>query len=274
MPTKLILHHYTSGSGLLGIIESSSLWATKIQYMNDSKEFAHSIDLAASELRRHKIKTPHGHTSALCDALIDRLDRLSQLAVYVACFSEVEDSLSQWRGYCPPSFGYSLGFDADVLGAIAKPQDFDLQPCIYDDDRKRKVIKEWVDSTLMQLSAACPVDADPADFCEKHAGRFITQFWEFAPYMKDKAFQDEREWRLVGLVPSFDTRLSVRAGKSKLVPYVPIKLDFTKAPELLWNAAIGPNPHMELAIQSLSLALRNCHFLHGVRPTSVPYRDW
>ncbi|MDQ5879469.1 MAG: hypothetical protein QG638_2205, partial [Pseudomonadota bacterium] len=108
---SLRLHHYTSGHGLLGIIGSSSIWATKIQYMNDSKEFAHAIELAGISIRTRKAAQSNRRFSAFCDALIEHLERISGMPFYVACFSEVEDSLSQWRGYCPSGFGYSIGFD-------------------------------------------------------------------------------------------------------------------------------------------------------------------
>ena len=35
-----ILYHYTTMDGLKGIIASKSLWATKIQYLNDASELA------------------------------------------------------------------------------------------------------------------------------------------------------------------------------------------------------------------------------------------
>jgi hypothetical protein len=39
------LYHYTSLSGLLGIIDGSELRASDIRYMNDSAELRHMLDL-------------------------------------------------------------------------------------------------------------------------------------------------------------------------------------------------------------------------------------
>jgi hypothetical protein len=39
------LYHYTSQSGLLGILSAKTLWATRIQYLNDSTEFAYALGL-------------------------------------------------------------------------------------------------------------------------------------------------------------------------------------------------------------------------------------
>src|SRR6266568_442547 len=39
------LYHYTSQEGLLGILSSKTLWATRIQSLNDSTEFAYTLAL-------------------------------------------------------------------------------------------------------------------------------------------------------------------------------------------------------------------------------------
>ena len=33
------IYHYTTQEGLIGIIEKRSIWATQIQYLNDTQEF-------------------------------------------------------------------------------------------------------------------------------------------------------------------------------------------------------------------------------------------
>src|SRR5579859_5166405 len=42
------LYHYTTQSGLLGIIQSGEIWATHTQYLNDQKEYRHATELVAS----------------------------------------------------------------------------------------------------------------------------------------------------------------------------------------------------------------------------------
>lgn len=271
---SLILHHYTSGHGLLGIMGSNSIWATKIQYMNDSKEFAHAIDLASTSIRRRKSTQSDVRFSDFCDALINHLERISGMAFYVACFSEVEDSLSQWRGYCPSGFGYSIGFDGDNLRAIAATQGFLLRQCIYTRRDQDLAVNQWVDSTLTGLTSLCPSTEEPRAFCEKRVGDFLSEFIKFAPYMKNDAFADEREWRLVALIPSTDSRIQLRPGKSMLVPYAPIDLRLSLGSPLLWNIRIGPTPHVELSMDSLSHLFQKVRLANGIARSTVPYRDW
>jgi hypothetical protein len=46
-----ILYHYTTQEGLLGILETDSLWATKIHFLNDSSEYALACNLAVEEIK-------------------------------------------------------------------------------------------------------------------------------------------------------------------------------------------------------------------------------
>lgn len=273
LPT-LILHHYTSGTGVLGVFSSDSLWATQIRYMNDSKEFAHATELAMSALRELRHSRKGDKYAQLCAAVSNHLESISGLTLYVACFSEVHDSLSQWRGYCPPSLGYSVGFGGNLLREIASEQGFQLQPCVYDRDKQTQSVNAWARETLAVLDAGCPTDIDPVEYTRKNCNVFLHKFIAFAPYMKDSSFQDECEWRLVGLIPSTDPRVSLRQGRSFLVPYVPIKLYSATDQSPIWNVCVGPTPNIELAINSLSYLFQTVKIRNGTTRTMIPYRDW
>jgi hypothetical protein len=45
-PCPEVLYHYTGQAGLLSIINTAELWATKIQYMNDATEFNLALSIA------------------------------------------------------------------------------------------------------------------------------------------------------------------------------------------------------------------------------------
>jgi len=48
--TPSILFHYTTPIGLLGISQSKKIWATDLRFLNDKKEFQHSLDITHSIL--------------------------------------------------------------------------------------------------------------------------------------------------------------------------------------------------------------------------------
>jgi hypothetical protein len=119
-PTEF-LYHYTDQTGLLGIIESRSLWATNISYMNDATEFGLSVRLirdrllAELETKIEPGRSPETDTGHLNE----RQNRARELLkhtvsdaspIHVICFCEKGDLLSQWRGYAGAGYGYSLAF--------------------------------------------------------------------------------------------------------------------------------------------------------------------
>jgi hypothetical protein len=73
------LYHYTTFSGLLGIVKSRTLWASDIRYMNDSAELRHTANLIAAEARE-RIDSGHADPSLL-----------SLFADWVSCHRQVED---------------------------------------------------------------------------------------------------------------------------------------------------------------------------------------
>jgi hypothetical protein len=79
------LYHYTGQEGLLGIISTGQLRATKIQYMNDSTELGRAINLAHKEIKKHEIDPDKRE---LLKSLIEHTAvRLSKVSVpSTACF--------------------------------------------------------------------------------------------------------------------------------------------------------------------------------------------
>ena len=105
------LYHYTSLSGLLGILSSGELRASDVRYMNDSAELRHTLDLVTSHVTRRIVA---GTDSP--DLLDQFLAWLSHRIVggsllFGASFRENGNLLSQWRGYSGHGKGVSLGFN-------------------------------------------------------------------------------------------------------------------------------------------------------------------
>ncbi len=57
------LYHYTTQSGLLGIIRTRTIWATHTQYLNDRREFLHAVDLVREEIQRLLEEETSDHSS-------------------------------------------------------------------------------------------------------------------------------------------------------------------------------------------------------------------
>src|SRR5690349_13479332 len=96
------LWHYTTGNGLLKIVESGTLWATQISCLNDNSEFREASRLFTEAIEKF----------ASTNTLTDDERFLYELAMkdgttdsaptswwFVASFSAERDHLSQWRAY-------------------------------------------------------------------------------------------------------------------------------------------------------------------------------
>ena len=115
-PPNTILHHYTSAEGLKGIIESNELWATSAYYLNDSAEMFYGYHVLKELLDDWLSKNPRPDDSitlALARQLRTSFEDLFQKRllrpIYLTCFCEEDNLLSQWRAY-GQSGGYSVGF--------------------------------------------------------------------------------------------------------------------------------------------------------------------
>jgi hypothetical protein len=98
-----ILFHYTSLEGLLGIIESQSIWATNVLYLNDASELNYLIKLLIEEVSNVKEKIPVDSKGlgkfSFFDGIIENIEKFIshpyRFSFFVCSFSEEKDLLSQ-----------------------------------------------------------------------------------------------------------------------------------------------------------------------------------
>jgi hypothetical protein len=128
VPAPSVLYHYTSPAGLKGILETSSLWATDADFLNDAQELQFGRPqlcdalLTQAESLYPGDRTPDGSAewsrAAVMRSAVDHLRRVDAISraqaeqAYVACFCDHDDLLSQWRDY-GISGGYAIGFRSE-----------------------------------------------------------------------------------------------------------------------------------------------------------------
>jgi hypothetical protein len=274
-----VLYHYTTQRGLLGILETDSIWATKIHYLNDSSEYQLAVDVA-NDVLHALLKGERGtkkRTKIKC--LLDNLRSIEQMNVCVCSFSEHGDRLSQWRAYAHEASGFSVGFHSEQVEHQAKSQDFSLVRCIYDEKQQRDLIEETVLTSLGQDFNTTPSRVDPEQprtfFVLATGGDFARRFAQLAPLIKSPAFHEEAEWRLIS-TKGVDVRtMSFRPGKSMLIPYVQFRLGSDKM-KYLHSLTVGPTPHRQLAEYAANSLLARWAVAHSpkVHSSKAPYRTW
>jgi hypothetical protein len=103
---------------------------------------------------------------------------------------------------------------------------------------------------------------------------FTGSFFFVAPIIKDPAFSEENEWRLVQPVASVsDPEVCFRDGCTILLPYLPIVVGGDAMP--IRKVIVGPTPHPKLEER----ALKELLIKHGITDpcvvsSAVPYIGW
>ena len=277
-PRNDTVYHYTPQSGVLGIIKSKELWASQVQYMNDSTEYNSALQLADDILEKRSSGADSA-TSNIITKIRVMIAKVGDVRIFSCSFCEDGDLLSQWRGYSGSGYGFSVGLQAGVLADVGKSSDpeFRFGQCIYNDELKKKIVEETFEHCLSpkiaspgQGSAVVPI--------------FASTLMQCAAFFKDVSFSEEKEWRLVSfpvLIPH--GRVDFRPGRSMVVPYFKIALDEFPNGKILHHIIVGPCPHMALSRNSV-LGLLRQHQTPSERGgrkdddlvlcSEIPYRDW
>ena len=164
-----ILYHYTTQDGLMGIFNSSIIWATDILYLNDEAEFTYSAKMIEDEVKKALKKLTDKKSNRFIKSLERMLDRskiLDNFQIFVSSFSANGNLLSQWRGYCPENNGFSIGLDYSELKYVARHQNsvnFYLLQCFYKREEQESIIQELKNEVLSQI-LNCLKENNPTGF--------------------------------------------------------------------------------------------------------------
>jgi hypothetical protein len=278
-----LLWHYTTWVALEGVIRHNRIWASHIEYLNDSREYVHGVDLIKPLLERL--------------GLNQEADTFSQRAVvdiYTSSFSKRFDSLSQWRAYAGVGIGIAIGFDRTALETMAKRYGTEVIECYYlkQGDFSEDTIAGLRDRLehLKQLRDEAFRPKSPQESMGSKAGMRYgmalgstvhSYLPSVAAMVKDYGFHEECESRLTvqkGL--NREAELCFRVRGSLVVPYIEMELtakgetDPTANP--IRGILIGPSVHKELVKKAVHMLLES---EAGELPIQVaisplPFRSW
>jgi len=206
---------------------------------------------------------------------------LAQHLLFTCSFTEAGNLLSQWRAYCPPSAGVSLGFDVHELMSAADAQGFQLVKCIYEREPQIALVNDWVNVVLATKhdKEDGPSKSHPSQSYHSHFRANEEAFLKVAARMKHFGFSEEREWRLVSRVGRDlrDPKLKFRAGKTSLIPFVDFEPPLTQGGALsLKQVYIGPAQDHNISFNSIAWFLTNsgAKVSKGIYACGIPLRNW
>jgi hypothetical protein len=242
------LHHYTSLSGMRGVLETGVCWATDIRHMNDAMEATYAGNLVQEVLARRGDK--------LSEGLLDSFRLHGGMPGYgtewfrfAVCFCATRDLLSQWRGYTRPGDGVALVIPVAPLRQNAG-HEFALLRVCYDRQQQGDAINSLLDRATALWNESPPSTKAEADALLGITGYILIQL---LLRLKHPGFAEEHEWRaqLITWAAEHATVLCHRTRHGQEVPYV----EWRFRREYLEEVLIGPGPFgMEEALPRQILA--------------------
>ena len=266
------LCHYTTLGGAIGIIESGDLWLTNLRYSNDDEELKYGQDLVEDTIK--ELEGAHKGRPSKLDWLRQLREAVATSKgdqIYICCFCQRDNLLSQWRGYAENGGGVSLEFDpvgfTDITGRDCEHGLMRLWKVFYDREQQRKILQKCIDYPYWPSKN----DGERIRFT-------VDALQFFMPTFKNSDFQEEQERRLIftpypkmSVLPRFRTRggllvpyFSLRdvAGPSATGFHLPVS-----------SVLVGPSLHRNLNVESTRLLLqKNKYVAVPVSASPTPYR--
>jgi hypothetical protein len=270
-----VLWHYTSPSGLAGVVSTGEVWATVIHYLNDEREFQHALDLFRKAIDSvAKEQSPSAQTAL--SAAKDSLNQISGVNVCVFSLSEYGDLLSQWRAYCPPDGGYSIAMRTAILSGILEKQGFRLVKCTYDESFQFAIAKHMMEEFAIEYTQKygqedCTVERFRAEL----SSPLLYKICSVAPCFKHPSFAEEREWRAISQPISWeDSAFSTRITSNCIVPHYRLKIHDEQHNDVISQIIVGPSKNQKLASRSVNFLSNQAKLrLGSVALSHTPYRN-
>jgi hypothetical protein len=252
------------------------LWLTDARFSNDADELRHGSDIVREvvEEQAHMGATPLIQELArrvAAEFMPGRTAFMPPDPVYVCCFCEKQDLLSQWRGYGSSGGGFAIEIDpaafSYLAGADCPIGVMRFWKVFYTDVEKRKRARD-----VITFWAAQP------DSPEHRALAAAATLQFFIPTFKHESFLEEAEWRLIFTPgPTCHVPPKFRTARGLLVPYFELR-ELVKTfanPERLAikKVCVGPGAYKEVNGVSAKLLLDSYGFQGAeVILSDVPYR--
>lgn len=256
-----IVWHYTDGPGLLGILQSSKLYATQVASLSDAKETRY-----ASELYTDAVKQLVSERTAEPD-VVRFLNSLLQFSkesegshltskFFVTCFSGEQDDLTQWDRYGNKN-GYAIGFLARGLEREATSKLFRV---VYDVEKHKSAAKELAEATARFYLEGLNDERrkDPEQWTKDFLTVWDEWVYKLAPLAKAPGWKAENEYRIVHELKLSEFPLVRFAARSTMIArFIPLDTPswVPRRSPLLPIAKIFVGPGNNYAVSKVSITL-------------------
>jgi hypothetical protein len=279
------LYHYTDLGGLHGILSNDDLWLTSARYSNDDEEMTHGYRIANEVIAERREETVGPDWVTYLDCVAEILKTPAATGVFICCFCQTDNLLSQWRGYAASGTGVSLRFDPGEFANVMGPDSphgglMRLWKVFYEPDRQRRILRSALDFAFYSNPNAY---ASPQSPLADRARRAADAIEFFIPTFKNQDFSEEQEWRLIFTPPVIcPVKPRFRVARSMLVPYFSLRELTRGVPEPpgqpsntlpITGARVGPSVQKRLNMESVQMLVAQTGYTDiVVESSNTPFR--
>jgi hypothetical protein len=273
MADEDIFYHYCSNDSFHSIVNNKTIRLSSLSLSNDKTEGRLVSRIFEAWAKDDPVKVDG------FSAYIKKVEARYHAVGF--CLSEEGDLLSQWRGYADGASGVSIGFSKKYLERLAGQDDTmhgQFLKIEYDFDRQKELMRplyEEMKSPAARGGMDVPIGCGSAVEINRRLDAFIElgalnvglapEFYR----LKDKAFFEEQEWRMVICLDEVDLTgygCEYRMRGDQLVPYKDFPLDTSAIQEVV----LGPkNMSSESIVKSF---LKSKGFGGVVRKSEIPFQ--
>jgi len=276
MTAPEVLYHYTDVNGLIGILINHAIWSTHIYALNDSKEESQSHSVISNFLLNESVKAKNSYEKWMqevkpsprdqgCGSEADGRSNESGFLKYCSdnieaallaphlefrkpniftfSFSSKDDSLSQWRGYCPDG-GYNIGFSVDYLNDFCGSVGGQLNKCEYEECNQYDLIQKALNPLLEKMRENKYYEYTILENADQLLHKVIHYTNEVRPLIKHASFEEECEWRIIIKLPGHrdDPKVKFRSRGQYVVPFLESKFKEVGPTDTLYlnQICVGP----------------------------------
>ncbi len=264
--------HYTSPSGLLGIISNSSIWFSDSDYLNDASESDYFHEIASSIFSTNKkdtIESNLAFRSYLMSMFHCNYNGQGRKSIsrekerrYVLSLSVDRDSLSLWNYYTKTidSTGYNIGLNLEKLTEsimLSPNQTLLVGRVIYSRDLQEALLRELYNDYIDIYK----------QYKNTYQRKYLYEMLEdnivkYSVFMKDPSFSSESELRITIFEKgNSQEKKSYREKNGAFLPYITKGININSISEVM----VSPTTKADFVKNSVMDLLNN----YGIKDAIV-----
>ncbi len=243
-PLARPLYHFTDQNGLIGILQTRSLWASLTTALDDQAEMRYALSRATQLIESAQVEGDPSFLGEIVPCLnfeTSPTAAILGLKTYVTSFRTNTDASAHWTTYGRAGTGFALAFNPKLLripGTL-------LLPVVYDIEEQDKLLRAFIESTnhiFIRISKLEHNDDTAFRLRQRAVHWTALGLWTLAPLVKEPRFSEENEWRLIVIEPEsvevkfgegISQEVCLRSPSGRDIPYKVIKYNTLPVVELV-----------------------------------------